>query len=132
MNARKLLTLALALALVCGLAACSSMGKDGMADQEDSMQSGMMEDQRMCGRGGACMTDSICTDDGMMDEDACMCGEDSKCMTDGMCMDACMCMEDGMCTDQCMCMDGGCMKDDVRRDGCMCGKNDMNGKDMNH
>ena len=108
MNARKLLTLALALALVCGLAACSSMGKDGMADQEDSMQSGMM------------------------DEDACMCGEDSKCMTDGMCMDACMCMEDGMCTDQCMCMDGGCMKDDVRRDGCMCGKNDMNGKDMNH
>ena len=120
MNARKLLTLALALALVCGLAACSSMQKDNMMDNaKEPMQSDTMEEKVMENT------------DGMM-SGKCMCGEDSKCMTDGMCMDACMCMEDGMCTDQCMCMDGGCMKDDVRRDGCMCGKNDMNGKDMNH
>ena len=46
MNAKKLLTAVLALVLVCGLAACSSMQKDNMVDNDkESMQSDMMEEQ---------------------------------------------------------------------------------------
>lgn len=48
MNANKLLTAVLALVLVCGLAACSSMQKDNMMDNaKEPMQSDMMEEKVM-------------------------------------------------------------------------------------
>ena len=117
MNAKKLLTAVLALVLVCGLAACSSMQKDNMMDNaKEPVQSDTMEEKVMENT------------DGMM-SGKCMCGEDSKCITDGMCAEGCMCMKDGMCTEKCMCMDGSCMKDGKCTDSCMCSKDNMDGKD---
>ena len=118
MNAKKLLTAVLALVLVCGLAACSSMQKDNMMDNaKEPVQSDTMEGKVMENTDG-------------MTENECMCGEDSKCMNEGMCNDGCMCMEDGMCTEECKCMDGGCMKDGMCMDGCMCSENNMIVKEL--
>ena len=94
MNAKKLMTVLLALALVFSMTACSfpgaCMNPGKTADSgKNAMQSDMM-DKSMDGKTD--MTDSKC-----------MCGDGSKCMSDGMCKDGCMCMKDGMCTDKCMC-----------------------------
>ena len=118
MNAKKLLTAVLALVLVCGLAACSSMQKDNMMDNaKEPVQSDTME--------GKVMENT----DGMM-SGKCMCGEDSKCITDGMCAEGCMCMKDGMSAEDCTCMDGGCMKNDMDTGGSMCGENNMIVKEL--
>ena len=101
MNANKLLTAVLALVLVCGLAACSSMQKDNMMDNaKEPMQSDMMEEKVME------------KTDGML-SGKCMCGEDSKCITDGMCAEGCMCSIDCLISEYCIFMDFVCMKYDM-------------------